>query len=674
MWTGCFVGARNRGRAATVSIGGETGRCDRFDSEFGVKPVTATSTTCYRIAKCLRLRLAPFPDLTSAGYVSCTLNRSVVEPLRVEHACRSERRNRDGIGILGLNFSINGNCTACMACVRVCPVEAISVTHDEVTIVGDSCIECGLCVPACFHEAIDVQGELDRCRAAIAADRAALILPTEAIVYFYPATPEQLINACFAAGFDRIYFETVGDELVAGEYLSLWRDNTRRSWLRSTSPIVVNYCRSKLPELLPFLAPVVTPAVALGRYIRQLEASDFEIVYAGVGAPGVNGDQTSIDICISFDELETLLEEANAAPLGQPEAMTRMPPDRHRHLSVAGGLPVAMLEEQKQSSLRFKKERGLDALPAVARAVIGDESALGFVDVLPFDGNLGHPGMGPMEDLFWRKDIAALAEPSRSNHPVVEHVQMDLNMRYNPRHDVIADVDQEEVRRILEKIGTTPEGKHWNTGSCGHSTCVEFAMAVARGRSTLALCPIYLARQFEQASKDALHDGLTGVFTYRVLDERLAEELSRSSRTGTSLGLLFIDLDHFKPVNDNYGHGVGNQILRGVAEVLEDATRSTDIVCRYGGDEFVIVLVNPDRQAADRIADQIRTDVKALRVPVPGGDVGVTLSIGVAYHSGVTGTKMTSEELMAEADAALYVAKAQGGNTVHPIVGGELVR
>lgn len=574
---------------------------------------------------------------------------------------------------MGLNFSINDKCTSCMACVRVCPVEAISVTHDLVRIIGDSCIECGLCVPACFHEAIDVQGDLARCRTAVEANRAALILPTEAIVYFYPATPEQLINACFTAGFERIYFETVGDELVAGEYLNIWRAGDRRAWLRSTSPIVVNYCRTKLPELLPFLAPVVTPAVALGRYIRQVEPTEMEVVYAGVGAPGVNGDQSAIDICISFDELEMLLEGVDAAPLSQPLALTRMPPDRHRHLSVAGGLPVAMLEEQTQTSRRFKKERGLASLPAVARAVIGDEDALGFVDVLPFEGNLGHPGLGPLEDLFWRKEIAGLAEPPRSAGPVVAPVEIDLNMRYEPRHDVIADVDPEEVRKILEKIGTTPEGKHWNTGSCGHSTCVAFAMAVTRGRSTLSLCPIYLTRQYEQAAKDALHDGLTGVFTFRVLDERLAEELSRTSRTGTSIALLFVDLDGFKPVNDNYGHGVGNQILRAVAKILEDATRSTDIVCRYGGDEFVVILVNPDRDGADRIANQIRTDTKALRVPVPGGDVGVTLSIGVAYHSGITGTKMSSEELMAEADAALYVAKAQGGNTVHPTVGGELV-
>ncbi len=575
---------------------------------------------------------------------------------------------------MGLNFSINDKCTACMACVRVCPVEAISVTHDIVRIIGDSCIECGLCVPACFHEAIDVQGDLRRCQIAVEANRAALILPTEAIVYFYPATPEQLINACFTAGFERIYFETVGDELVAGEYLNIWRAGDRRAWLRSTSPIVVNYCRTKLPELLPFLAPVVTPAVALSRYIRQVEPAGIEVVYAGVGAPGVNGDESSIDICISFDELETFLEGADAAPLNQPLNLTRMPPDRHRYLSVAGGLPVAMLDEQAQTSRRFKKERGLDTLPAVARAVIGDEDALGFVDVLPFDGNLGHPGLGPLEDLFWRKDIAALAEPPRSEGPVVAAVQIDLNMFYEPRHDVIADVDPEEVRKILEKIGTTPEGKHWNTGSCGHPTCVEFAMAVARGRSTLSLCPIYLTRQYEQAAKDALHDGLTGVFTFRVLEERLSEELSRASRTGTSLALLFVDLDSFKPVNDNYGHGVGNEMLQAVARILENATRSTDIVCRYGGDEFVVILVNPDREGADRIANQIRTDTKALRVPIPGGDVGVTVSIGVAYHSGIPGTKMSSEELMAEADAALYVAKAQGGNTVHPTVGGELVR
>lgn|GEM_PF-402167 len=598
---------------------------------------------------------------------------------------------------MGLKFSINDKCTACMACVRVCPVEAVSISGSEVAIVEDTCIECGLCVPACYHDAIDVVGDDVRCRAALDQGGAALILPSEATVFFYPATPEQLINACFEAGFERIYFESVGDELVAGEYLQLWRESEGRSWIRSTSPIVVNYCRTKLPELLPFLAPVVTPAVALARYIRALERAavpggpralpttpaangaagepELQIIYAGVGVPGVNGDSSAIDMVISLMELEGILHEEGVALFDQPLTLRRMPPERRRHLSLPGGLPLSLLDEQRQSSRKFKRVRGLFGLAAVARAVIGNETPLGFVDVLPFEGGLGHPAYGPPEDLFWRRTIADLVEPSRSREPVVEPIEVDLAMRYKPREDVLSDVDPDEVGRILEKIGTTPDGKHWNTGSCGHGTCVEFATAVARGRSSMALCPIYLARQYEQAMRDAIHDGLTGVFSYRVLDERLREELSRASRTGTSLAVLFVDLDRFKPVNDTYGHAVGNQVLRGVAAVLKDATRSTDIVCRYGGDEFVVILVNPDREGADRVAEQIRSDIEAFTVATPDGkQAGVTVSIGVAYHSGVTQTNLTGEELMAEADAALYVAKAQGGNTVHPTVGGELVR
>ncbi len=562
-----------------------------------------------------------------------------------------------------------------MACVRVCPVEAISVYGQTVEVVEAACIECGLCVPSCHHEAIDVVGDYEDCRDTLSGGRAVLILPTEANVYFYPATPEQILNACYATGFSAVYYEQLGDELVAHEYQRLWREGQRKAWLRSTSPIVVNYCRIKLPELLPFLAPIVTPAVALARYVRQMEEDETEIVYAGVGAPGFNGDRSVFDASISFDELEALFEGADVNPLDQPLTMTRMPPERRRHLSVAGGLPRDMLEENRQSSSRFRKERGLQSLAPLARAVLGDESSLGFVDVLPFEGNLGHPAYGPPEDLYWRKDLAELLELLASPGPVIDPQSApDLSIAFN---QVVSDsppVDPAEIQRILDLIGTTPDGRPWNTGSCGHSTCIEFASAVARGRSTLALCPIYLGRQYERAARDALHDSLTGAFTFRVLTERLDEELSRASRTGTSIALLFVDIDKFKPINDNYGHATGNALLVGISEVLQEAVRSTDIVCRYGGDEFVLILVNPDRRGAGRVAEEIRAKTEALKVPVPEGEVGVTLSIGVAYHSGITQSNLTREELMAEADASLYVAKAQGGNTVHPAIGGQLVR
>ena len=577
---------------------------------------------------------------------------------------------------MSLRFSINEKCTSCMACVRVCPVEAIAVAGNEVRIDPTACIECGLCVPSCYHDAIDVVGDIDRCVESIESDRALLILPNEISVFFFPATPEQILNACFEAGFLTVYFEAIGDELVAAEYLRLWNDGSNRSWLRSTSPVVVNYCRTRVPELLPFLAPVVTPAVALARHIRRIESENTDIVYTGFGAPGANGTKNELDICISFDELEALLTDRGARPLDQPQTLYRLTPDRRRHLSLAGGLPRQLLEEQRQNSRTFRKERDLKALPTLARALIEEGSPLGFVDILPFEGNLGHPAFGPGDDLYWRKEIAELSEPPRSEDPCGAA----------GRGPGPADVLRAE-ERSTSRLRTRPRSKKsWRrsgphptagTGTADRVVTLPASSSPRPWRGAdprCRLCPIYLARQYEQASRDAMHDALTGVYTFRVLSERLEEELSRASRTATSIGVLFIDLDKFKPVNDVHGHAAGNLVLRSVAQILTDATRSTDIVCRYGGDEFVVILVNPDRDGAGQVAEQIRERAADMRIATNEGYAGVTLSIGVAYHSGVTQAQVSAEDLMAEADAALYVAKAQGGNTIHPSIGGKIVR
>ncbi|MFQ5888561.1 MAG: diguanylate cyclase [Gemmatimonadota bacterium] len=576
---------------------------------------------------------------------------------------------------MNLSFSVNDNCTACMACVRVCPVEAIAVSGNEVRIVGETCIECGLCVPACHHDAIDVVGDIREVREAIEKDRAILILPAEVAVSFHPATPEQIINACFRAGFHGVYFETLGDELVAHEYLRLWREDSPRTWIRSTSSIVVDYCRVRLPALLPFLAPIVTPAVALGRFLRTHYGPEYRIIYAGLATPGPDRDEQGISACISFEELKDLLIHKGADPERQPLTLERIPPERRRHLSTAGGLPLAMLEEESLSSRRFSKIRGLHALSAVAQAVVSSERELGFLDVLPFEGSLDHPAFGRHEDLFWRKAIAELAEGGRSGEPVVDvPPALDLSASFEPNAAALPPADSAQAARVLERIGRAPGGAYWDCGACGHARCVDFADAISRGRATLSICPYYLGRQVEQASRDAMHDALTGLFTYRVLEERLAQEVARANRSGTSLAVLFIDLDDFKPINDRLGHAAGNDILRGVADILRGAIRATDIACRFGGDEFVLILVNADPEGAARVAEEIRSQAETFRVHTPQGEAGVTLSIGLAYHSGAARSVLTSEALMAEADASLYVAKAHGGNTVHPAIGGKLVR
>ena len=196
---------------------------------------------------------------------------------------------------------------------------------------------------------------------------------------------------------------------------------------------------------------------------------------------------------------------------------------------------------------------------------------------------------------------------------------------------------------------------------------------MARGRASLLICPYYMSRRYQEAARDATHDALTGLYSYRTLDARLEEEVARANRSGASLTVMFVDLDDFKRINDTYGHQAGTEILKGIGDVIHSAIRSTDIAARFGGDEFVVILVNADRLGASRVAEEIRTNAASLKVQVPEGNVGVTLSIGLAYHAGAARSVLTSEALMAEADASLYVAKAQGGNSVHPVHGEELV-
>ena len=106
--------------------------------------------------------------------------------------------------------------------------------------------------------------------------------------------------------------------------------------------------------------------------------------------------------------------------LSQPDYFLRVPEERRRHLSAAGGLPLSMLEEARHTSTRFLKVRGLEAIPALSHAIVGSRIDLGFVDLLSHEGMLDHPLSGPPEELFWRRQLVASTEPPRSSTPVVD--------------------------------------------------------------------------------------------------------------------------------------------------------------------------------------------------------------------------------------------------------------
>lgn len=158
----------------------------------------------------------------------------------------------------------------------------------------------------------------------------------------------------------------------------------------------------------------------------------------------------------------------------------------------------------------------------------------------------------------------------------------------------------------------------------------------------------------------ATTDMLTGLMTRRTFEARASDELRRTRRLGTPLSLAMIDVDHFKQVNDDHGHQAGDAVLRAVGDVLSQSIRRTDLVCRWGGEEFAIVYLDTSIEDATAHVEQLRSRVRGLRVPVHGTEIGVTISAGVA---GGTGT-MTLEALVRLADARLLRAKRDGRNQV----------
>jgi diguanylate cyclase (GGDEF)-like protein len=534
----------------------------------------------------------------------------------------------------------------------------VEVQEPLVRIEDEACIRCGLCLPACPHDAIEVTGELGRAMAVAARGGGVLILAPEVAAHFYPATPEQVVNACYLAGFRMVNRGVIGDELVAIEYLRLWRDDSWGTLIRSTDPVVVETIRRDYPELVPYLAPVTIPVVAEARYLRAQVGERLEIVYAGVCPPA---GRPELDAAITFRDLEQLFKLRGVVPLEQPDYFVRVPSERRRHLSSAGGLPISMLEEVPYSSRWFRKVRGLKQLKAIARAVVFDRLDLGFIDILSHEGWLDHPLSGPREELFWRRSVVASTEPPRSRFPVVDQsvvASYGATFQIEPR---LVQADPTLVEELLQAIGPGPNGKPWDCGACGFETCRLFAQAAAMGRASLRQCPPHSTRKVEEAQRDSAVDALTGLAAFRVLQDRLASEVERSKRSLEGFALLFIDLDYFKQVNDQYGHEAGNQVLQAVASEIRHAIRASDLATRYGGDEFVVILTRTELAGASRVAEAVRAGIEGVgrRLGYPVGLV--TASIGVAEYD----VRRPHEgDLLIQADRALYQAKSAGRNAV----------
>jgi diguanylate cyclase (GGDEF)-like protein len=166
----------------------------------------------------------------------------------------------------------------------------------------------------------------------------------------------------------------------------------------------------------------------------------------------------------------------------------------------------------------------------------------------------------------------------------------------------------------------------------------------------------------ETVKRQALTDELTGLFNHRRFQEVMVSEVERARRFGHELGLIILDLDNFKQVNDTYGHLQGDMVLREVARVLRQSSREIDEPARYGGEEMAVALPQTDLEGAYQFAERVRRRIEALELPLLDnkGTLKVTASFGAASLGSAGSTD--KDALVAAADQALYEAKRAGKN------------
>ncbi len=167
-----------------------------------------------------------------------------------------------------------------------------------------------------------------------------------------------------------------------------------------------------------------------------------------------------------------------------------------------------------------------------------------------------------------------------------------------------------------------------------------------------------LNQQLEQLS---ITDSLTHAFNRRFFMDRIRQEVKRANRYGTDVSLLMIDVDHFKKVNDTYGHPAGDRVLVAVAELITSHLRETDVLARYGGEEFALIATPMDREGAGALAERVRQLVEAQTFD---GDPPVRITVSIGVSSWKPFLRENHEVLIREADEALYRAKNEGRNRV----------
>ncbi len=581
---------------------------------------------------------------------------------------------------MGLIRSIPENCRFCYACIRICPVKALrSVEEEYFDLIDERCINCGLCVEACTQSALLYENSITSVIDILKHKQAVAVISTEYVASFYPYKPEVVIGALEELGFIAVEDSILAEEIVAREYLNLMQKSDHGTMIRSTCPVINEYVEKFYPDLIPYLTPVVSPMVAAGRLYKELYGHDVAVVYitpciAAKAEAKEENVRDAVDAVLTFSELKELFRQLEIdLDVVEPSASEKIKPVIIRKYSTPGGFPRKLLSDRSLLDKEFKVAKSFiefeEIIQGISKNIIKPE----IVDTLFCSTCIEGPGMDTALGTVARKKLVEeyySEKVSSSRRVTLDQLLPRLPFIESRRifrrkiSDLIKPTEEEINVILIQGERDRPENM-LDCGSCGYETCYEHAIAIFYGFSNWERCVPYqrtlYSRVLKQLKEASTTDGLTGLYNHRAFIERLEQEFRRAQRYGSELSVMMIDLDGFKQINDSYGHLVGDEVLRKVAEIFKKQMRASDFIARYGGDEFAVILPETSKNEAFAVAEKIKRAFEREAIRVNHQTMSIRFSVGISsYRSDMK----SFYDLIEEADRAMYLAKEKGKNRI----------
>ena len=434
----------------------------------------------------------------------------------------------------------DAKCRHCYKCVRHCAVKAISVRDEQARIMVDHCINCGRCLEVCPQNAKTFASDMDRVKGYLRQGMKTVIsiAPSYAGVLEFDS-PGQVVDALQRLGFAEVRETAEGAALVTNEYKKLVREEEMPNIITTCCPSVNDLVEKYYPDCAKLMAPVVSPMIAHGRYIKKIYGQDVKVVFLGPciakkqEAEGDDRVTGAVDAILTFEELALWLKEegidlhsCGEKPMGNPN------PKINRLYPVSGGVIQSVITEEESDGYHKVFVDGLENCMEMLECLERGELDHCFIEANVCEGGCAKgPASAHWNTSYVKTKVKIENGVSyRAARDLPDMSTEELAKRFGNRGLDDRMPTEEQIRRILISTGKYSKEDELNCGACGYSTCREKAVAVFQGKAEVTMCMPYALTQAESMSNVVMDMTPNMIFVIgndmRILDcNRKGQEL-----------------------------------------------------------------------------------------------------------------------------------------------------